>query len=392
SDLKESEVRKEPIETLAKLYLRFHKELETDPRLEEEGRAEFRKLEEGDKENRRLWEWFRRESIKELKKLYKLLGVWFTTYIGESFFEKEMKPLVSDLLRKGVAKESEGSVIVSLEEENLPPALIQKSDGASLYLTRDIANLRYRISKFKPAKMLYVVGNEQTLHFAQLFAIAKILGFPKLHLAHVKYGLLLGEDARKLSTRKGGAVLAKEVIGKAMKLAKSVVAKKNPGLPRKTKDRVAEDVGIGALKYNILRENHHSDIVFDWAKMLDIFGETGPYLQYTYARLRSIRRKARGGGKPDVSLLAKEEELALIRKFFEFPEELKRSEETYLTNNLTIYLYELASLANKFYETTPVLKEKNAGLRAARLLLVEVVARTIKQGLALLGIGAPERI
>lgn len=385
-------VRREPIEELSRLYVKFHEEVKKSPSLEDQAREEFRKLEEGDKENRKLWEWFRSESLRELCKIYELLGVQFTTFIGESFFEGEMKPLVRRLLRAGVAKRSEGSVIIPLEAFKLPPALIEKSDGASLYLTRDIANLTYRIKKWKPKKILYVVGNEQSLHFEQLFAIAKLLKLDGPELVHVKYGLILGEDAKKLATRAGKTVLAKEIVEKAVRLARHIVEKKRDDLSPVEKSAIAEAVGIGALKYNVLHEHHHSDIVFDWDRMLDFSGESGPYLQYTHARLVSICRKAEGVGVPDFSLLLKLEELALIRKIANFPEEVERSGAHHLTNNLAFYLYDLANAANRLYETTPVLKEENAPLRSARLELIRVAAGVLKSGLGLLGIQAPEQI
>jgi len=385
-------VRKDPIGELSRLYVKFHEEVKKNPVLENRGREEFKKLEEGDKENRKLWEWFRTESLRGLSKIYELLGVRFTTYIGESFFEKAMKPLVGDLLHRGIAKRSEGAVIVPLDEFHLPPALVEKSDGTSLYLSRDLANLKYRISRWHPAKILYVVGSEQTLHFEQVFAVAKILKFPKTELAHVKYGLILGEDAKKLKTREGKTVLAKDVVEKAVRLARGVISEKSPLLPDDEKALIAETVGIGALKYNVLRENHKSDMVFDWDRMLDFAGESGPYLQYTRARLLSIRKKAERIGKGDPSFLTKEEELAVVRHLIRFPEEIEKSGETFLTNNLAKYLYDLATLANRLYETTPVLKEENRDRRNARFLLIDAAARVLGRGLRILGIKAPERI
>lgn len=391
----ESEVKKNPIETLQNLYVLFHDEAKNRPELEDRGREEFKKLEEGDKENLRLWEWFREESLKEFKNIYDILGVNFDEWIGESFFEPQMKPLVKELLDKGIAKFSEGAVIIDLEKFNLPPALIQKSDGASLYLTRDIANLKYRLEKYKPLKILYVVGNEQSLHFEQLFKVAEILGLARnVELKHIKYGLVLAEEGKKFATREGRSVLLDEVINKAIKLAYDVVSQKNKELSEEEKKEVAAVVAVGALKYVNLRENPRSDIRFDWGKMLDFKGDSAPYLQYTYARLRSILRKAgqeikvKGEGLS----LDGEDELRIMRKTFEFSEVVQICAENYLTNALAKYLYELANLANSFYESTPILSDENEERKSARLALIEKSADILKVGMSLLGVKTLEKI
>ncbi|MDO8504505.1 MAG: arginine--tRNA ligase [Candidatus Liptonbacteria bacterium] len=385
-------VKKDPINTLQALYVRFHEEMKARPELESEGREEFRKLEMGDRENRALWKWFKEESLKEFEKIYVRLGIHFDTYIGESFFERDMAPLVAELKEMGLARKSEGAVIVPLEKFGLPPAVVEKSDGGSIYLARDIAGLRYRVKKYKPNRMLYVVGNEQALHFEQLFAIASLLGFKKGDFAHVKFGSILGEGGKKLSTREGRVVMLDEVVEKAVSLAGKIVEKKNSGLSEKKKKLIAEAVGIGALKYNDLKEHRTTDIVFDWEKMLDTHGMSGPYLQYTYARLSSIIKKAKRIGKTDLKHLSSPEELALIKKLLDFPEEIEKSAEQFTTNNIALYLYELANLANRFYESTPVLKDENALRRNARLVLIESVRSALKKGLGLLGIEAPEEI
>ena len=369
----EDEVKKNPIEILNNLYVRFHEEMKTRPELEDMGRAEFKKLEEGDRENRNLWKWFKEESLKEFDRIYGLLGVKFDTNIGESFFEKDLKPLVEELKNKGMAQESEGAVIINLEKFNLPPALIQRSDGASLYLTRDIAALKYRLKEYKPEKIIYVVGNEQSLHFEQLKAIANISGLTESEIIHVKFGLILGEDKKKLSSREGRAVAMKDLINKAIELS-------------------GKEVGIGALKYFILKEHRNTDIVFNWDKILDLKGDSGPYLQYTYARLASIKKKAGGAGKADFSNLGKEIELSLMKKLVKFPEAVAMAAQNNLSNILTLYLYELCNLVNGFYESSPVLQEEDEKIKNARLALVDLTSRVLEKGLGLLGIKAPERI
>lgn len=381
-----------PMESMLELYVRFHDEAKQDASLESAGREESRKLEEGDRENRKLWEWFRKESMKELADMHRRLGVKFDVQLGESFFEPELLPVMSELKQRGLARQSEGAWVVFLEEEKLPPALIQKSDGTSLYLTRDVANLKYRLKKYKPAKILYVVGNEQSLNFDQLFAIAKRLGLGSAEFAHVKYGLVLDEGGKKFSTREGRTVTAGEIIEKAVALAGEIVEKKNPDLSSAEKKKVAEAVGVGAVKYALLRENRNSDIVFNWEKMLDFSGDGGPYLQYTYARLRSILRKAgvRAPGKGDD--LREEKDLMLIRKLADLPDVIRAAGEGLAPNLLANYLYELANAANQYYENTPILKDENAGVRRSRLALIEVIARTLAKGLGILGIATPERI
>mgnify|MGYP001559664114 CR=1 FL=1 len=385
-------IKANPIDELQKLYVRFHDEMKKDASLEDRGREEFRKLEEGDGENRKLWEWFKKESLKEFNRAYEVLGVKFDTFIGEAFFEKDMKPLVEELSSRGILERSEGSLIIKLDTFGLPPALIEKADGASLYLARDIAGLRYRIKKYKPEKILYVVGNEQSLHFDQLFAIAKLLGIEGAELMHIKYGLVLGEGGKKLATREGRTVLADEVIAKSVDLAKEIVSKKNAELNEKEKNKIAEAVGIGAVKYANLKENRHSDIVFDWAKMLDFTGDSAPYLQYTYTRLQSILVKAGRVKKTDFQKLSSEVEFHIIRKLIEFPDELVRSAEGYAVNNIANYAYTLANLLNKFYESTPILKEENTERRAALLGLIEASAAVLQKALSILGIKTLERI
>ena len=402
-------VEKDPIVELQKLYVRFHEEVKMDPALEGRGREEFRKLEEGDRENRNLWDWFKSESLSEFRKMYQALDIDFDIWIGESFFERDMKPTVKLLVDSGIAATSaDGGVVVKFDDVDLPPALVEKSDGASLYLTRDIASLRYRLRKYKPARILYVVGNEQSLHFEQLFAIARKLGLTDgVELVHIKYGLVLGERGKKLSTREGTAEMLDDLVDEAIVKAREVVETKNPDLPESEKTEVAFAVAMGALKYNDLKENRTTDIVFNWEKMLDFTGDSGPYLQYTYARLRSIIRKS--NASPLVSratagesfakltsdgaaMLEQTAELALMRKLFEFPEAVHRAGELYATSQLAVYLYQLAVTANKFYEVTPILKDDDAARRRARLALVAVVAGVLQKGLGLLGIKTLEKI
>src|SRR3989344_4090885 len=379
-------VEQKPIETLLALYVQFHEALKVRPELEQMGQEEFKKLEEGDRANRQLWIWFKKESLKEFSKIYKRLGVTFDVAISESFYEKKLKGLVKALLllKGGVEKGEEGSLIFPLGQFNLPPALVQKSDGASLYLTRDIATLKDRLKKYKPTQILYVVANEQALHFEQLFAISKVLGLTKAELSHIKFGLVLGPDGKKLSTREGKTVQLEEVLNKAVARAYDTVKAKNPDLSEKEMQRVAEIVGVGAVKYNDLKENRQSDIIFNCDRMLDATGDSAPYLQYAYARLMSILRKAQGAKskwqKADVSLLTHELELAMIKKILDLPDVIALAVTSNLTSHLAKYLFELAKLASYYYETTPILKDENMARRNARLMLISVIALTLQRG------------
>jgi len=380
-------IQKNPIEELQKLYVKFHEEMVKSPELEKRGQEEFRRLEEWDRTNKKLWEWFKKESLKEFDKIYKVLGVKFDVTIGEAFYEKDLKKLVSDLKKKKIVKESEGSLIVDLEKFGLPPALIQKSDGASLYMTRDIANIKYRLAKHKPTKMFYVVGNEQSLHFEQLFKVAEILGLKRSELRHLKFGLVLDEEGKKFSTREGRVVLLDELLSKAIKLARETVEKKNSNLSGKEKEKIAEAVGVGALKYNDLKENRNSDVAFNWTQMLNISGNSGPYLQYTYARLASILVKDKSKKqKVEFKLLNKKEELDLARKVLEFPDAVLEAHDSLVTSNFSNYLFELANLVNRFYETTQVLGDENTSRKTARLALITQVNLVLEKGLGLLGI------
>src|SRR3989344_3108030 len=389
------EVTKDPVEELEKLYVRFHKELKNNPALEAEGREEFKKLEAGDKKNKRLWRWFKKESLKEFNRIYNRLGVAFSVSIGEAFYEKDLEGAINLLKEGGLAQESEGALMVELERFDLPPAMIRKSDGATLYLTRDIANLKYRIEEYEPKKILYVVANEQTLHFSQLFAIAKMIDLAKdkhmPELALVKFGLVRGETGKKLSTREGTAIKLNELLDRSIKLSQEALGARKVELRKSEAKEVAEILGIGAVKYNDLSQNRMSDIVFDWEKMLSFEGNSAPYLQYTYARLKSILKKAKGVPKLNGMALENERDLVLVLKLSEFPEVLDRVKETYMPSQLASYLYELAREVNSYYHSEPVLYSESE-LRTVRLNLVKVASDILKTGLDLLGIKTVEKM
>lgn len=381
------EIEKDPIPALLTLYIKFHKEMENNSDLEKLGQEEFKKLEKDDKENRKLWLWFKKESLRNFQKIYKLLDIKFDLFLGESFLEKDLIPLVDFLKEKNLIKKSEGALIVPLEKFNLPPALIQKSDGASLYLTRDLALLGYRFKKYHPAKILYVVGNEQDTHFKQLFTLSKII-FPKekTQLVHIKFGLILSEEKKKFSTRKGEIIPLEQVINQIIEKSLKIIKEKKSQWPLSKQKKLAQTIAIGALKFNDLKSFRASDIVFDWKKMLDFSGDTSVYLQYTYARINKILSKAKRIGKYDCKLLTNELEIYLIKKLSEFPEIIQMSAEKYSSNNLATYLLSLADLTNKYYEAIPVLKEKNKARQNAQLVLLKTITNVLEKGLEILGI------
>lgn len=401
----DEEVLKErPIEAMAELYVRFHEESREDPALENEGRAEFQKLEAGDTENRELWKRFRELSLQEFGQMYERLNVGLfgkgTMNRGESDYEDVLETLVQSLQEQGLAREGEqGALIIDLSEFDIStPGMIRKGDGATLYLTRDIASLQDRLS-MKPTAVLYVVANQQALHLEQLFAVAErmkqkgMLGSEALpQLTHVKFGLVLGPDGKKFSTREGNVVTLEEVLVEAERRAKDVVRSKNPDLEPAHVQEIARYVSLGALKYNDLRQHPHSDITFDWDAMLDLTGNSGPYLQYTHARLMSIMAKADSHENGDLSTLTDTDERLLMRRLLDFPQVIAESAKASALNGLALYLYELAALVNRYYEHTRILEDENAPRMKARLTLISTVAAVLRRGLELLGIRAPERI
>lgn len=383
----EKAIKENAINNLLALYVRFHKEEEKNPKLEKIGQEEFKKLEEGDKENKRFWLWFKKASWKEFEKIYQALNIKFDVVLGESFFNQKALSIISFLKNKKIAEPSDGALIVPLDKFGLPPALIQKSDEATLYLTRELAALKYRLGKYQPKKIIYVVGNEQDLHFKQLSALVKILGWgKKTELIHIKFGLVLSNDKKKLSTRKGEIVDLKEVINEAKEKAKKIIKEKHPQWPDKKIQKTGQIIAIGALKFNDLKEFRTADLVFNWEKMLDFSANSSVYLQYTYARINKIIAKAKRIGEYDLKLLNYPLEKLLIKKIIDFPEEIKNSAENYAPNNLAGFLLALADLTNKYYETVPVLKEKNKKRLNSQLVLLKTTASILKTGLKILGI------
>ncbi len=382
-------VQKDPINNLLFLYQKFHQEVKKKPELEQLAQQEFKKLEEGDKTNKQLWLWFKKESLKEFQKIYRMLGIKFNVVKGESDFEKDLQPLIQKLKKKKIAKISQGALIIPLDKYQLPPALIQKSDGATLYLTRDLANLIYRLKTYHPTKILYVVGSEQELYFKQLFAVAQLLKLaPQTQLEHIKFGLILDQNGKKFSTREGELIPLEDVIEKATQLTLKIVAEKHPNWPQTRIKQLAQTLAVGALKFNDLKSYRLADLTFNWQQMLDFKGNSSVYLQYTYARFHKILKQAKSPKRNLKVFLEQPLEKQLIKQLAEFPSVLEKSASQALPHLVAGYLLNLADLLNNYYETVPILKEPELSQREARLLLVKNSLSVLKTGLQILGLRA----
>ena len=386
----EKKLAEEPVKHLYDLYVRFHREAEDKPDLEEAARAWFKILEDGDGEARLLWQKFRELSLAEFKRIYSILGVEFDSYQGESYYNDMLAGTIRQVEDAGLAKESEGALVVDLEDEGMPPCLLRKQDGATLYATRDLCAAIYRYEKYKFSKMLYVVGADQALHFKQLFAVLEKMGFPwASQCVHVPFGLIRFKES-KMSTRRGTLVFLEDVLQRAIELAEQTIREKNPDL--KDKETVARQVGVGAVMFGDLSNDRIKDIDFEWEKVLDFSGETAPYIQYSHARICSILRKAEDWNGYDASLLTADEEQAVISLLARFPETVARAAETYKPSVVARYLLDLAAEFNKFYHRCPVLQAPEEGIRKARLALIAAVRQVLVNGLLLLGIEAPEEM
>jgi len=382
------------IQEMNRLYVDFNARAKEDEKLNDYAREETKKFQEGGKENVKIWKYFVRESMKEFDRIYKIIGVKIDYTLGESFYQPMLKGVISEALEKGIAIHSQGAVIIPLDKYNLPPFMIRKTDGATLYGTTDLAAVKYRVNKWKADKIIYVVANEQAGHFQQLFKAGELMGYIKGGIAeHVKFGMVLGADGKKFSTREGKVILLEDLLGEAIGRARKIVEEKNPKLSNREKEKIAKAVGIGAIKYNDLSQNRLTDITFNWDRMLDFRGNSAPYLQYAYARIKSILRKSKAskGFKLDSKLLKNEKELAVLRQLVLFDEIIERAGEEFMPNIIADYLYKLANNFNAFYENVPVLgAEKD--VRFARLGLISGVAIVIKNGLKLLGIETLKRM
>ena len=382
-------VEANPIDELLKLYVRINAEIENDPALDEEGRLWFKKLEDGDPEATELWQWFRDESLVEFNRIYKLLGVEFDSLNGEAFYNDKMDEAVQILEEKGLLKESKGASIVELDDVNLPPAMIKKSDGATLYITRDIATAIYRARTYNFVKNIYAVGQEQSNHFRQLKAVLKKMGFDwSDDMVHVDFGLVT-KNRQKLSTRKGNIILLEPTLQEAISRAKAQIEEKNPEL--ENKEEVAHAVGVGAVKFYDLKTDRRNGYDFDLEAMVSFEGETGPYVQYAYARIQSILRKANFTPSADATYsLNDPESWEIIKLLQDFARVVKRAAENYDPSLIAKYAINLAQAFNKYYAHTRILDESPE--RDSRLALSYSTAVVLKEALRLLGVDAPEKM
>ncbi|WP_414841490.1 arginine--tRNA ligase [Enterococcus saccharolyticus] len=385
----EEAVRNEPINELLRLYVDFHEKAEEDKSLEDEARAWFKKLEDGDEEATALWQWFRDESMKEFNKIYDMLEVSFDSLNGEAFYNDKMVEVVEMLEEKHLLKEDQGAEIVDLSNYDLNPALIRKSDGATLYITRDMAAAIYRKRTYNFGKSLYVVGNEQSYHFKQLKAVLKEMGFDWADdMYHIPFGLIT-KDGKKLSTRKGKIVLLEEVLNEAIDSAKTQISEKNPTL--ENKEEVAKQVGVGAVVFHDLKNDRLNNFDFTLEEVVRFEGETGPYVQYAHARAMSLLAKA--DFTPDESheyALNDDESWEVIKLIQRYPETIKQAADKYEPSVIAKHSIKLAQAFNKYYANTKILAEDEQ--KEARLALVYAVTVLLKEDLRLLGLHAPDKM
>ncbi|CAK7031228.1 MAG: Arginine--tRNA ligase [Peptostreptococcus russellii] len=381
-------VEANPIKELLKIYVRFHEEAEKNPEMEDEARAWFTKLENGDQEAKDLWQWFRDESLKEFQRVYDLLDIEFDSYAGESFYSDKMSAVIEELKEKGLLEESQGTNIVDLEDKNLPPALIQKNDGSTLYMTRDLAAAMYRKKTYDFAKAIYVVGSQQELHFKQLFSVIEKMGYEWYKdMVHVQFGMVALEEGT-MSTRKGRVVFLEDVLHQAIDKTKEIIEEKNPDA--ENIDEIAKEVGVGAVVFQELSNSRIKDYTFSWERTLSFEGETGPYVQYTHARCCAVERKANTEITSDINfdLLSDEEASDVLKVLETFNKSIMLAMSKNEPHIVTRFVLDLAQAFNKFYHNRPILVDDEE-LRKARLALVECTRQTIENALKLLGMQAP---
>lgn len=390
-------VEEKGIEELLRIYVKFNAEAEKEQGLKNEARSWLVKMEQNDEEALAIWQWFKEISMVEFERVYDLLGISFDSYVGESFYRDKVPALVEELQKKGLLQESQGANVIDLSEYDMPPCLITKSDGASIYHSRDIAAVLYRKEKYNFEKCLYVTGLEQTLHFKQVFKAVEIMGYDWTEgLVHVPYGLVSLAGA-KLSTRSGNIIYAEDILKEAIERAKEAVEAKNPNLSNK--DKVAHMVGVGAVIFHDLFHQRIKNVDFSWEEVLSFEGTSGPYVQYTYARAKSVLRKAvaeQGGCLKTVtdvnfSKLTDDYSYALIKRLAGYEEAVQKAAERYEPSVIAKYLISVATAFNKFYHECPILKAEGEE-KQVRLMLVDLTQKVIAQACGLLGMECPEEM
>ena len=386
------EIEKDGVAALMRIYVKFHEEADKDDSLNDEARAWFVKMEQGDEEALSIWQWFKDISLIEYKRTYKLLGMEFDSYNGESFYRDKTGAVVDALKEKDLLVESEGAFIVPLDEYNMAPCLIMKKDGSSIYATRDLAAAIYRKNTYDFSKCIYVTGNEQKLHFAQFFKVLELMGNEwSKDMVHVPYGLVSLEGG-KLSTRSGNIIYAEDILRESIAKIREIIEEKNPNLP--DKDEVAQIVGIGAILFNDLYNQRIKDVSFTWEKILNFDGETGPYVQYTYARAASVLRKAgvtEVDEDIDYSVITDEASMNLLKEISRYPVVVKDASEKLEPFVVSRFAMAVAQAFNKFYHDCQINVEDEA-VKKARLKVVVLTKYVLKDALSLLGIGCPEQM
>ena len=391
------DVINEPIKTLLGYYTKFHEEAEKDPSLEDEARATFAKLEQGAPEETEIWQWFRDESLKEFNRVYDMLGIKYDSYAGESFYSDKMPRFIKELEDKGLMEEDEGARLVRLDDYGLTPALIQKSDGSTLYITRDIAAAVYRKETYDFYKNIYVVASQQNLHFQQWIQVLELMGYEWARdCVHVPFGLVSLADGT-MSTREGRVVFLEDVLNGAVDKTREIIKEKNPDADPEMVEEVAKAVGIGAVVFNELSNYRIKDYVFSWEHVLNFEGETGPYVQYTYARSCSILRnagddvvaKAKAGFDPQY--LTGESAHALTSLLYRFPDVILEAGEKYEPSIVTRHLVDIAQAFNKFYHDEHILVD-NEDEKVAKVAMVIAAQTAIRNGLDILCMKAPEKM
>ena len=383
-------VEEKGIEELMDIYVKFHEEAEKDDSLNDEARAWFLKMEQGDEEALEIWQWFRDISLKEFMRVYNILGMEFDSFAGESFYRDKTADVIKCLTDDGLLKESQGAMIVPLDEYDMPPCIVAKKDGSSIYATRDLAAILYRKATYNFDRCLYVTGLEQKLHFAQVFKVIELMGndYAK-NLVHIPYGLVSLKSG-KISSRKGNVIFAEDLLRESINKTTSIIEEKNPDIP--DKEEVAKQVGIGAIIFNDLYNQRIKDVIFDWNKLLNFDGETGPYVQYTYARASSVLKKI--GEVPDTidyTLLTDEASIGLLKEIERYPQVIKDAAERYEPSVIARYSIDLAHAFNKFYHECQINVEDET-TKYTRTNVVKIARYIIKDALSLLGIQCPEQM
>lgn len=384
----------DPINELLKIYVKFHEEAEKDPSLEDEAREYFKQLENGDEAVTALWQHFRDISLKEYIRVYDMLGVKFDSYNGEAFYSDKMQEVVDILNEKGLLVESDGARVVDLSDLNVPPCIILKSDGATIYATRDIAAALYRHRTYDFDKNIYVVGTPQALHFKQIFAVMERAGWEwSKDCTHVGFGLVKF-PGKTMSTRHGDVVFLEDVLKEAVDKTRAIVEENGTVAPE-NRDEAAKKIGIGAILYTFLKNSREKDIIFSWDTMLDFEGESAPYCQYSYARGRSILRKADGidYSDADLTLAVSDEEYTLVKQLDAFADAVRAAADKNEPFYINRYVTDLAKAFNKFYNTNPIMRDDvPLDIKKARLAIVDASCTVIRTALALLGIETVEKM